>query len=346
MSIKFIKEEELKNLYNCIAENIECYKSKGFTDIFEDMSMIHLHDGLTFDTNKIQSISGSHLLDASNSSIIFKAMPGMTPYLAKDERIWVYLCHTVLFDYINERWPVPDNAPDEKIIQHIKLHFFAKTDRNFERDNAGSRLWWGAYFASQIKNMDFDDAVSSICRNQDYRSVITGRPTSSSSMNLFGILLENYNKSLNGDKKLTKRENYQKYLKEVNLMGGRSLIPVMTDSEIKKELEKFEDKIIGVNESFTTESPLDPELDEKLHSELTKFDKDVILEKYTNMPDENRILNDENLTKFVACKPTDISEFLDSESFDLASREKLAPQGEFLKDILAIIDKFVEENYY
>ena len=345
MSIRFLKENSLNDLYEDIDKNIERYRSIGFYDIFEDSAMTYSHDGLTFDLEKMGSLTGGVESDSTNSTILLEAMPGMTPYLAKDERVWAYLCHTVFFKYINERWPIPVDASVEKVIQHIKLHFFARTDRNFERDNAGSRLWWGAFFASNIDNMKYKDAIETYHMNQDYKGHLIGRPASSSSLNLFGILLEAFRNSLNGDGKLTKRENYKEYLKEVNLLGGRRLIPVMTSLEIKDELRIIENKVLGKDQSNTTDPLSKLDLSEKLLNELIEFDINVISKIFPNTPDENKILNDDNLARFVAYKPIDTSEFLDLECFPLEVRDKLSPQGEFLKEILKIIDNFIEENY-
>jgi len=347
MSIKFLKETSLEELYKNISNNLDRYESTGFTDMIDLPTKTHSHDGLTFDMEKLKNIVGSVDSDAKNAIKIFQAMPGLTPYLAKDERLWSYLCHTVFFEYINERWPMPENASDERKINHIKLHFFAKSDRNFERDNGASRLWWGGFFASKVKNMTFEGAINTYFRNQDFRGHIIGRPNSSTSMNLFGILLEKFSQSLEGDRKLAKRENYQKYLKEVNLMGGRSLIPVMTDLEIKEELRFFEEKILGVENQPDSEDPSRKELDEKLASILRDFDQEVISKKFPNTPEESKILNEDNIARFVAYKPTDTSEFLDlDEAFTYEVRESLSSQGEFLKQILDLINTFIEENYF
>ena len=56
----------------------------------------------------------------------------MTPYLARDARIWCYLTHTYLLEYSRNRWPIP--ADDEKAVKHIVSHFFTKGVRGFERD--------------------------------------------------------------------------------------------------------------------------------------------------------------------------------------------------------------------
>lgn len=347
MSIRFLKEASLEELYKNISSNLDRYESIGFTDIIDLPTKTHSHDGLTFDVEKLKKIVGGVNSDAKNAIKIFRAMPGLTPYLAKDERLWSYLCHTIFFEYINERWPIPKNGSDEKKINHIKSHFFAKSDRNFERDNGASRLWWGGFFASKVENMSFDDAISTYFKNQDFRGHIIGRPNSSTSMKLFGILLEKFSQSLKGDKKLAKRENYQKYLKEVNLMGGRSLIPVMTDLEIKEELSHFEEKIIGVENQSDSEGPSRKELDEKLAIILREFDQKVISNKFPNTPEEGKILNEDNIARFVAYKPTDTSEFLDlNEVFTYEVRQSLSSQGEFLKQILNLIDTYIEENYY
>jgi hypothetical protein len=352
MSIKFLKAETLNTLYNSIPENIDRYKNIGFDDILNDASCLHTHDGLTFDYDKLRKISGKAKTnrertegDVENSKIIKSALEGLSPYLAKDERIWAYLCHSLLFQYTLERWPIDKEWDDKKVIQHIKLHFFAKSDRDFERNNAASRLWWGAYLSSNISNMDFDEAISSFHRNQDIRGHIIGRPTSSSSMNLFGALLEKFNRSYRTDKRLIIRENYQKYLKEVNLLGGRKLIPVMSKVEIDTHLESIEQKILGFIKKDDSSKPSMDELNEILRNKLVEFDNDIILVNLFDTPYENRILNDDRLLKFIVYKPITVDEFC--EIFDLEDRDGLDPKERgFLKNILKIIEEFIDDNFY
>jgi|LWDU01.1.fsa_nt_gi hypothetical protein len=348
MSIKFLKAETLDNLYNSISENIDRYKNIGFDDILDDTSCLHIHDGLTFDYNKLRKISGKAKTnrerteeDVENSKIIKFALEGMSPYLAKDERVWSFLCHSVLFQYTFERWPINKDWNDKKVIQHVKSHFFAKSDRDFERNNAASRLWWGAYFSSNVSNMDFDEAISSFHRNQDIRGHIIGRPTSSSSMNLFGALLGKFNHSYRKDKRLVIRENYQKFLKEVNLLGGRTLIPVMGKTEIDTHLDSIEQKVLG----FIKKEDSKDELNEALRNKLVEFSNNTILVNLPDTPHENRILNDDRLLKFVAYKPTNAEQFC--EIFDLEDRDNLdLEERGYLRDILKIIEEFVDDNFY
>ena len=45
--------------------------------------------------------------EVENCMIIFNAMGNLTHYLARDERLWIYLVHTKLLEYARKRWPIP-----------------------------------------------------------------------------------------------------------------------------------------------------------------------------------------------------------------------------------------------
>jgi hypothetical protein len=65
------------------------------------------------------------MYDAENCQACYAGMPGLTPYEARDERLWVYLTHTLHLNYVRARWPIP--ADDMLAISHIRTHFFAES---------------------------------------------------------------------------------------------------------------------------------------------------------------------------------------------------------------------------
>ena len=66
------------------------------------------------------------LHEEQNCLACYDAMPGLTPYEARDERLWVYLTHTWLLVYTRTRWPIP--IDDKGAITYIRTHFFGRTN--------------------------------------------------------------------------------------------------------------------------------------------------------------------------------------------------------------------------
>ena len=53
---------------------------------------------------KLDGRSRTASADIENSLILYRALNGMTPALARDERIWVRLSHIECLDYARARW--------------------------------------------------------------------------------------------------------------------------------------------------------------------------------------------------------------------------------------------------
>ena len=142
MSIRIIKRGVVQALYKEIPKNLDRYCQGDFADLLLDDYVRDVKE-TSFDSIDVASLTpergGAH--DAENAYIVFKSLNGMTPYLARDERVWVYLTHVTCLDFTRKRWLRP-NAKEENIVKDIRSHFFARIGgpRAFERNNALARL--------------------------------------------------------------------------------------------------------------------------------------------------------------------------------------------------------------
>src|SRR3546814_4359590 len=91
--------------------------------------------------------SGADDFEVENCLAVHEYLEALSPYEARDERLWSYLTHTSMLQYTRARWPIPSD--DDKAVPHIETHFFARTNRQIERDNAVSRLWWMAHLCTK-----------------------------------------------------------------------------------------------------------------------------------------------------------------------------------------------------
>jgi len=167
---------------------------------------------------------------------VFNAMGSMSHYLARDERLWVGLCHTALLAYSRKRWPIPDDT--EKAVAHIENHFFVVGARGYERDNAASRLWWMASLCSRVKGLTLEQALTSLLYQYDVRANIIERPTTSQSTQVFSAVLKRLHGSYHGDKKLFERERFRSVMKELNLRGGVSLLGALSEKQVGSILDQ------------------------------------------------------------------------------------------------------------
>jgi len=89
--------------------------------------------------------------DIDNAIALYEAFPGLTETQASDPRLWTYLTHVTLRDYVFARWPLEGSCEQMKgdtkkqatVADFIMSHWFASggNDRLLRR-NAAARLWW------------------------------------------------------------------------------------------------------------------------------------------------------------------------------------------------------------
>ena len=176
--------------------------------------------------------AGGDLFEPENCLAIYKAFKNLTPYDARDERIWVYLSHVTFLEHSRKRWPIP--ADDVQAIKHIRTHFFATTSRQIERDHTISRLWWIAHLCSRVEDLSHDECLRVLLFRSDVRAGIIERPTMSQSQNLFSVMLHGLNSSMKDDQSLFERKKFRKVIGDLNSIGGFKLLDVLPKEELQK----------------------------------------------------------------------------------------------------------------
>lgn len=238
MKARLLKASKLKDLFNVVYDNLSSYRTGNFNFLKSDsayyLEIEHEIDHVSL--AKIECSEKDHK-EAINCRTIIEAMNNLTPYLARDERIWVYLTHTELLDYSRKRWPIP--ADDEKAVNHIKNHFFVVGARGFERDNAASRLWWMAYLCDRVAGLSMDAALECLLYQYDVRANIIERPTTAQSIPVFSAIMRKLHESYKADKNLFEREKFRELMKQLNLKGGFKLLGAMDENYIQKTLEEI-----------------------------------------------------------------------------------------------------------
>ena len=124
MKVKFLKGMQLKELASNVEKNLTLYREGDFDFLVSDASF-HFETNLVFDEDKIALISCNkqNLKEVEELHLMYEAIKDVSYYLARDERLWVYLTHTLLLDYARARWPIPQS--DERRLNTLKLIFFA-----------------------------------------------------------------------------------------------------------------------------------------------------------------------------------------------------------------------------
>src|SRR5437879_1825323 len=168
MKARYLKQTTLEELREAVADNIEVYRSGSFSYLEADFSKF-FESGFDVEEARIETFrvpdATGQYFEKHNCLVCYEALPGLTPYEARDERLWAYLTHTLLLEYTRRRWEIP--VDDEAAVGHIRKHFFAKDKRSIERDNAASRLWWMAYLCQRVPQLSLPDALQVLLYRSD-----------------------------------------------------------------------------------------------------------------------------------------------------------------------------------
>jgi hypothetical protein len=236
MKARLLKSAKVKELFDNIEQNLCIYRAGDFDFIRADNRNSFEAD-LDIDEIKLAAIGCTQQdnKEIQNCEIMLNSMGNLTPYLARDARIWVYLTHTELLDYSRNRWPIP--TEDEKAVKHVKDHFFITGARGFERDNAASRLWWMAFLCARVDGLSLEEVLSCFLYQSDVRANIIERPTTSQNLMVFSSLVKELHKSIKTDKLLFEREKFREVMKRLNLQGGVKLLGALDKETVQTIIE-------------------------------------------------------------------------------------------------------------
>ena len=180
--------------------------------------------------------------DAENALILFQEFRGMTPKIARDERVWCALSHLYGKKFIWDRHI--HGTGGDKLARTIQTRFFCRAngkERGFERDNAFSRLWWWGFMSSKVESLSHAEALQTLLESTDFRDALVGRPTTSIIPQVFEALLIVYRREKENDpevqffsrKARDKADgNYRYPYKLINRHGGRTLYDTMRVDEL------------------------------------------------------------------------------------------------------------------
>lgn len=118
--------------------------------------------------------SGTPTAEISNSLLIYKSLQGMTPALAREERLWTRLCHVECLEYARKRWI----GKEETAASAVRLHFFAAGLRGCRDQNAIGRLWWNGHLAALAMPDDIEGGLKLLLTRANYRLQIVDRADS------------------------------------------------------------------------------------------------------------------------------------------------------------------------
>lgn len=144
--LKFLSQPVLDELFTAVPDNLERYRDGDFNDLARENGWAIDTTFAKWDPKIVDRLNASAEAEAeiSNSLLIYNSFKGMTPALAREERLWTRLCHIEFLGFARTRWL---RNPDH-LQRNVENHFFGSTLPRCRDDNAIGRLWWNGYVAS------------------------------------------------------------------------------------------------------------------------------------------------------------------------------------------------------
>ena len=238
--LKYLSIDVVNELSRNVEDNLSRYKCGDFSDLSGNNGWGIELKSITMDTDLLKDLEGVSGADAEfrNSKCVYEALKGMTPHLAREDRIWTRLCHVECLEYSRKRW-IPESGEDHKIEQKIRDHLFADKSTKIRDDNAVSRLWWNAHIAHICFPSDPHMALELIVSTADIRSNFIERSWITSRINIAGGIIRTMNK----DPWVTEKEaHYRGFMKTVNKYGGGKLFEIMSDQAVDQFMNQCSGK--------------------------------------------------------------------------------------------------------
>lgn len=233
--LKFLSESRVAKLANSISENLERYTSGDFLDLERENGWAIETRTVTVDLGLLENLDGGSRAastDIENSLILYRALNGMTPALARDERIWVRLAHIECLDYARARWLSGYSGDD--LVKQVRLHMFAPNLTAIRDDNALSRLWWNVHIATIADPEDPEGALRLILKTADIRSNFVERTGTASRRPLARAVV----RAMRNNPWITSSEQaFREFMKALNRDGGGVLFEALDESEADKLIE-------------------------------------------------------------------------------------------------------------
>jgi hypothetical protein len=174
--VRLLAATVVEDLSKGIEANLNRYTQGDFLDLEKESgwaietTLAHWDPAIANDLNPSRTAAA----EISNSLLVYRGLLGMTPALAREERLWARLCHVECLDYARKRWL----GNQDKAASAVRLHFFAPGLTGCRDDNAVGRLWWNGHLAALAMPDDVEAGLRLLLTRANVRLQIVDRADS------------------------------------------------------------------------------------------------------------------------------------------------------------------------
>lgn len=228
--LKYVSELVLSDLVDHVPERLERYAKGDFLDLATEFGWAVETTGVTLDRERLAELQLGATTPESevhNSLVVHDALKGISRSVAREERVWVRLCHIECLDYARSRWLT--GLKPEELETQVKKHFFADTLTQVRDDNAVGRLWWNAEIASIASPDDVGHGLRLMLQTADIRLNLVERTRLVSRP----VLARGIVRALNDHPWLTAQEkNFRRFMRTLNRDGGGVLYEALPEKAV------------------------------------------------------------------------------------------------------------------
>ena len=228
--MQYVSEAKLEELRQNVSRNLERYATGDFADLKRDNGWAIEAGGVAVDRDLLASLDGTVRTaegDRAASLTLYRALPGMTPALAREERVWVRLSHIECLGYARFRWLSGLNG--NRLDRQVHRHLFGNGLTEIRDDNALSRLWWNMHVATIADPDDPEGALDLILKTADIRSNFVERPNTAARPPLARAVI----RAMQRDPWITSTERaFREFMIVLNRDGGGILFETMEDADV------------------------------------------------------------------------------------------------------------------
>ncbi|OBY24382.1 DUF6339 family protein [Leisingera sp. JC1] len=227
--LKYLSEKKLYELKENVAANRDRYEVGDFLDLEHDNGWAVETGTVSVDHDLLAALDGTArtaVADIDNSLILYRALKGMTPALAREERVWARLTHVECLGYARDRWLFGNNGA--QLDAQVRIHMFAPGLTAIRDDNSLSRLWWNMHIASIADPDDPEGALRLILKTLDIRSNFVERTNTAARQPLARAVV----RAMRRDPWITSSARaFREFMIALNRDGGGILFEALSDEE-------------------------------------------------------------------------------------------------------------------
>jgi hypothetical protein len=239
--LRYLKGAALAELRESLTQNLSSYSShkpfiQGFfarrADWFCDSSL-----NLSGELPSLQPGDDGET-EASNAIAIHRALIGLSPSQAADERLWAWLAHEPYWEYMQQRWPLGAKRR-EKPQDFVSEHYFVgRNVRNLVRHGL-ARLWWFAQTTYDDKRTDPYELTKVMLEYSDNRQSVMERAFARNRDFVQGLLDRARHWRGHGRDILSERDQFRGLCKEMNLSGGTMLLDYLPRENVFELVDDY-----------------------------------------------------------------------------------------------------------